>query len=138
MYNDKFLFNYMFLRSKPKRFLSRSKAASLAFQSSAFAANPVGGFLSANNLFEKEKNEKLKKRASAERDYLVESLREIPAIDEAFIKTNVANRNKRLLLAKAKGIGIGSLLNAAEKEKVREAGGFDKLSYNDIKEKLKF
>ena len=145
MYNDNFLFNYMFLKSKPKKFMSSSKAASLAFQSSAFTSSPVGGFMTANNLFKAEKAtkqkkeaEKLKKTATAELDILAESLKEIPVIDETFIKANVTNKNKRLFLAKAKGIQIGTLLTTAEKLTVEKAGGLDKLSYTDIRDKLKF
>lgn len=136
MFDNNFLYNYMFLRSKSKSIISSSKAASLAFQSSAFTTSPVGGFLSANNLFAKEKSDKLKKDALNDKEILEKSIKDL-GMDEAAIKS-LPDKNLRLYIAKATGFGIDNILTSSERSKVKAVGDIGELSYKDIKEKIIF
>lgn len=151
MYNDNFLFNYMFLRSN-KKFVSSSKAASLALQSSAFTTSPVGGFMTANNMLKAEKASKQKKDAIRSRELasknlsmLEQSFAEAPnkAKVEEFIRDNLGSTHYRIALAKAAKVSLDNVFTdkdpdeiAQIKIKLGEAGGVDKMSYEEIKEKF--
>ncbi len=149
MYNDNFLFNYMFLKSKPKKFMSSSKAASLAFQSSAFTSSPVGGFMTANNLFKAEKATKQKKEAEKLKEVAANNLEAleqsfsaaVKADSTLFIKEKLGTPNFKIILAKAANIPLGDVfadkdIAAAMEKKVEEAGGIDIITYADIIQKF--